>query len=475
MHEQDIIDRVSPLAGVGPNDIDFVGSTTLEPIAMLVALVLTAAAFLVPRRHALLMLVICACVIAPAQRVVLAGFDFTFLRIICGMLVVRILIRGEHRGLKAGPVDVAVGAWAVVTAVAFSVLHGTSIAMVNRLGFLYDVLLVHFVVRALIRDWEDVRSFARGVAVVALPVMCVMLHEQSTGRNLFSLFGGVPEYTRVRLGRLRCQGAFSHPILAGTFWMVMLPVMCSLLRGSARDRLLGLAGGAAAVVIAWTTASSTPIIALLVVLGGLGLFAVARWARYLAYGTIGMLGLLHLAMQAPVWHLLARIPGVPGSTGWYRYLIINEFVEHFGDWWLIGSRDPSGWFQWGLTDIANQYVANGINGGLLALGLFVAAIVLGFLAIGRAMRRPDAAPIDRWASWCVGIALLTNCAAWFAVAYFGQAAMLLPLVFGLCAAMPTVVARSALVCTVEGRDAEGRPWVRRTLALPGPASGVSGR
>jgi len=452
------------------SSLDFVGVTTVEPLAVLLAMAFAAAACLAPRRYALVALVACACFIAPAQRVVVGGFDMTFLRIMVGVLAVRVVVRSEYRDLRAGPVDVAVGAWALVTAIAFSILHGGTAAVVNRLGFLYDVVLVHFIVRALVREWDDVRALARGIAVVALPVMCFMLVEKSTGRNLFAVFGGVPEITRERYGRLRCQGAFAHPILAGTFWVVMLPVMCSLLRGSHRDRLLGIAGIVAATTIAWTSASSTPLIALLVVLGGLGLFTMHRRVRWLAAGGgVGLVG-LHFMMQAPVWHLLARMPLVPGSTGWYRYLIINEFVEHFGDWWLIGSRDPSGWFQWGLPDIANQYVANGVNGGLLAFGLFIAAIACAFAAVGRSMRRPDATPRDLWLAWCVGVALLVNVAAWFAVAYFGQAVMLTPFIFALCAALPAVAGRPLVLCTVRGRAGNGTPFVRR-LVGPAPAGG----
>ena len=42
-----------------------------------------------------------------------------------------------------------------------------------------------------------------------------MILEHLTGRNVFSVFGGVPEFTVIREGKLRAQAAFAHAIVAG--------------------------------------------------------------------------------------------------------------------------------------------------------------------------------------------------------------------------------------------------------------------
>ena len=50
--------------------------------------------------------------------------------------------------------------------------------------------------------------------------------------------GGVPEITVVREGRLRCQGAFAHPILAGCFWAEQLPLIAALSAGNPANATL---------------------------------------------------------------------------------------------------------------------------------------------------------------------------------------------------------------------------------------------
>ena len=57
-----------------------------------------------------------------------------------------------------------------------------------------------------------------------------------------------------------------------------------------------------------------------------------RWAFF------GTLLLLHLAMNNPVWHLLARVNVVGGSTGWHRYHLIDKAIEHL-EWWVPSAHN----------------------------------------------------------------------------------------------------------------------------------------
>ncbi len=76
--------------------------------------------------------------------------------------------------------------------------------------------------------------------VILVPLVAAMLYEKATGRNVFAVLGGVSEMTLIREGKLRAQGAFQHPILAGTFGATVLPLMVGLMRmkdrGLRRDR-----------------------------------------------------------------------------------------------------------------------------------------------------------------------------------------------------------------------------------------------
>jgi hypothetical protein len=48
-------------------------------------------------------------------------------------------------------------------------------------------------------------------------------------------------------------------------------------------------------------------------------------------------------MKAPVWFLIARIDLAGGSSGYHRAMLIDTFLRHFGDWWLLGTKDAFSW------------------------------------------------------------------------------------------------------------------------------------
>src|SRR6266550_611580 len=179
---------------------DFYGQTTLHPLGLGAVMVI------VPRRYATWPMIVIACFISSAQRVVIAGADFTMLRLLVLVGVVRILVRNECR-LRWNRLDTIVAAWALAGAAVPVFRVGPSI-LINRAGYLYDAVGLYFLFRLLIRDWDDVRAAIRSLMWCSLPAAGFILLEWQTGHNLFSIFGGVPEITSVRDGRIRCQGAF---------------------------------------------------------------------------------------------------------------------------------------------------------------------------------------------------------------------------------------------------------------------------
>ena len=72
-----------------------------------------------------------------------------------------------------------------------------------------------------------------------------------------------------------------------------------------------------------------------------------------------------------------------------------------------------------MWDTANQYVANAISGGLLALILFIAVIVYGFKYVGRARQ---AAPDKRQALflWALGAALFAHTISFIGITLWDQ-------------------------------------------------------
>ena len=430
-----------------PSLTEYQNQTTAHPLGVFLLVLLAAATLLVSRRWALVPMLLLACFIASAQRFIIASLDFNFLRLLLFVVVLRILIRNETAGWRWKPIDTVFLLWIACATLISTVLYGTLETFIYRLGILYDAVGLYFVCRILVRDWTDVRVFAQAAAVVSIPVALAFLVEHATARNVFSLFGGVPEITVMRDGRLRCQGPFSHPILAGCFWVSLMPLIAALWWRPGLNRVLSVVGLAASMTVVVTCASSTPVGGVLAGLVAAVVFPLRRRMAWLRWFVVFAVISLHLVMKAPVWHLISRVSFARGSTGWYRYKLIDDFITHFDEWWFIGTESRATWFGEGYWQITNQYVAEGVNGGLLTLLLFLAIIALAFHGVGRiwrraaqrryriapwteALRRDRRRPFSRRAAgtgantamaWALGVALFMNCVMFTGVTYFGQA------------------------------------------------------
>lgn len=410
------MDEVARMAG---SDVEWANQTTVHPLGLLMLAACGLALLAVPRRHAVFPMLALACLVAPAQRIVLLGLDFDFLRILvlCGWI--RVLTRAETDAFAWKPLDFVLLVYAATNTLAHTLLMGTSAAFINRLGFSFDAVGMYFLFRCLVRDWDDVRRVALGLILLSFPVAIAFLIESATGRNAFAAFGGVPAVTVVREGRLRCQGPFPHAIMAGCFWAAVLPLIAALWWNSRVRRARVILGVVCVITIVFFTASSTPVMAVIfAVLGGL-LFPVRQHLRTIRWCVLLLLLALHFMMKAPVWHLLARVNIVSGSTGWHRYHLVDQAINRVGEWWLLGTETTANWGA-GLQDVTNHFVLEGVQGGLITLSLFVAAITLAFQGVGRAWRRMASQSSALAMSWSLGVVLFVHCTSFVAVSYFGQ-------------------------------------------------------
>lgn len=393
--------------------------TTLHPLGLAAVLILGMSMLLAPRSYVVVPMIVMACFVAPAQRVVVFTLDFNLLRILVLFGWVRVLLQHEFRGLRWKSIDIVIILWGISGLVIQVLQHGSIDVFIYRLGVMFDAVGMYFLFRCLIRNPEDVARIITWICVISVPVAAAFLIEHATARNMFSIFGGVPEITTLREGRLRCQGAFAHPILAGCFWASFMPLMASGWWGSTRRRVLAAVGLGSSLVIIYACASSTPVAAVILALGAACLFPLRRWMSWIRWGGLGLLVVLHLVMKAPVWHLISRIDLVGGSTGWHRYIIIDQTIEHFDEWWLLGTTSTAQW-GWRLFSLTNEFTIEAVGGGLLTLLLFVGIFALGFSAVGRLWRTYSP---DRWRvalAWGLGAALFVHVASCMGAAYVGQ-------------------------------------------------------
>lgn len=404
----------------------FGGGTTesqILPFTLLVIFVSSALILFLPRKYVIVPLIFAAVLIPLGQVAVIGPFHFFVLRILILMGWVRLIGSGiiwsvKSNGFTINSVDRMFVLWSLSNAIAFLFLYPHLEALINRSGFLYGAIGTYFLLRFLIQDSEDIDRVIRTLAIICVIVAMAMVTERFTGRNMFSVFGGVPEFTGIRDGQLRSQGPFAHAILAGTFGAVLVPLFVGL-RQKGQFKGTAMIAIIAATVIVITSASSTPISACAAGVAGLCFWPFRKRMRWFRWGAVTLLVTLHIIMEAPVWALIARVGVIGASSGYHRYMLIDQTIRHFGDWWLYGVKGTVDW-GWNMGDTANQFVETAVTGGLATLLLLIALIACAFRKIGIARKSWEDSPGAERSLWALGVCLFSNVVAFFGITYFDQ-------------------------------------------------------
>ena len=433
------------------SSFDYVNQNTVHPLglaALAVACILVA---LGPIRLIPLILIGLAVYIPSAQRLVLGGADFPFLRLVILVAIARLLLAHRLMIFRIGAMDLLVFAGASAKLLLMPAVTGDLGILVQQVGSAIDTVGMYLVARATIRSVEDITALASRAFLVCLPVAAVFAIERATGRNMLSVFGGIPLFTDVREGRLRCQGAFQHAILAGCYFVALLPLWLGLWRTSQRARWTAIGGTLLTVLIVFTTASSTPVAALLFVAFAFIAYTFWMHLRLVWLAAIVVAVALHFIMERGIWHVIARIDLVGGSTGWHRYHLIEQAINHLGEWWAVGTLSTRHW-GWGLQDVTNQYLLEGVRGGVWAMFALMATIVLGLRACGFWLRRLPPGSAHHLVVYGIGASLFAQAAIFLAVSYFGQNTM----IWYLTIALGAFLAESAAVEVARTRAAQAQ-------------------
>lgn len=378
------------------------------------------------RHWATTAIILGVCYLTQGQMVDVIFFHFTAIRILLLLGLIRTLAKGEMRALQFGPID-----WALIiyslTLFAVPVIRlGTFDAVVYQLGLLYNIYLSYFVFRILVRNEKDIELILSMLALLIIPLALLMIMESITGRTAFFDFGGfVDEVSVVRDGHVRCQGPFRQAITAGSFGATLGLLYVGLIFATKDNRKKFYAGLGASLAILITAHSSGPLLGF-----ALGLMALALWrfrlhTRIFRWGLVGALIGLQFVMKDPVWFILARLGDLVGGGGYHRAYLIDRFINDYAAWFLIGSDDTSSWFPYqlytGKADITNQFVADGLNGGILGLILSVALAVRCYQQLGTALKKARIQSLDKEKMlWCIGSIYTGSIGILFSVTYFDQ-------------------------------------------------------
>ncbi|MCU1241300.1 MAG: hypothetical protein JWO71_2026 [Candidatus Acidoferrum typicum] len=398
--------------------------TVLHPIVLVAMLIAIALIFLLPRKYVIWPVMCMAFLVPLGQEILIGGLHFFVFRIILLTVALRMLastfssVEGIF-GDRLGTLDVVFVFWAFFRALAGALVFSfNSGALVYQAGFLLDALGGYFVLRYLIQDNDDIYRAIRAFAAVSCVIAVCMVFERLHQVNVFGLLGGVRVTPEIRNGSVRSQGPFQHELLAGAFGATLLPLFV-LLWKSGKSKALAAIGVLSATAMVLTTESSTPVLAY-----GAGLVAICAWplrrhVRLIRWGTVFALISLHLVMKAPVWYLIQRVDVIGGSSGYHRATLVNDFITHFGDWWLIGTTENARW-GFNMWDMCNQFVAEGQVGGLATFLCFLALVCICFSRIGTARKTVEGDRDKEWYFWLFGAALFSHVVGFFGISYFDQ-------------------------------------------------------
>jgi hypothetical protein len=224
-------------------------------------------------------------------------------------------------------------------------------------------------------------------------------------------------------------------------------------------------------VIIFACSSSTPMLSAMVAAAGLAVFGYRHIRKRIWVSVLVSLAVLQLFMDRPVWHLFARVDLVGGSTGWHRFIILETFFEHFDKWWVSGESDATSWGVWQMRDITNQFILEGLRGGLLTLLCFTAVVIYAFGNVGRSLTAmaPLKNEFAERVAWLVGVTIFLHTVTFFGVSYFGQMTAILYMHIALCGALAAQIVPNLLAGNAPVPEVPETPRSRRARIAAGAA------
>jgi len=373
-------------------------------------------------------------------RVSIGTIDISAGRIVVAVLLLRCLFDDRlWRSFLWSRLDTWVALAMTVFAGMYILTHPFSAALENRGGFLMDTFLTYLATRLCISDRRDLATFAKGIAVVLVPMAVLGVVEATTSsyvyRNLHQYCPWRPDVplVRPRFGLARAHGSFSHSIMFGASFVMFLPMVWALRHHKGFWSKLAYPVTAVLVLGALSSMSSAPWGMLLVVLLALGLQKYAHWLKAVLVGLVICCLLVEVASNRPFYHVILQYGNFGRGDWWQRAKLIDSAIEDIGQWWLAGygGKDPG----WGaasgmaFTDCNNEFLLKGVRCGLLGVIALVAILVVAFRSLIRSYSRTTDRELRSF-YWAMGSALVGIIVIWQGVSFFGQMPALFYLLLG---------------------------------------------
>ncbi len=407
----------------------------MNNLAIAFTIVNATALLTIPRKYAFLPLIIGACYMTRAQGFDIGSASFNVVRMLIFIGFIRIILRNERPIGLGNIIDKMVLFWAAA-AISSSIFHQEiSSALVYRLGLVYDICGIYFLCRIFCQSYDELIFLIRATVVLLLPIATAMLIEQIKTFNMFSYFGGVSQIPPIREGRIRAQGPFSHPILAGTVGAICLPLSICIWNKHKKTSLLG---NIVCITIIYCSSSSGPVLSTMAAIGALLLWKFRKKMKFFKWiGVISYI-LLDLMMNRPAYYIMSSIDVAGGSTGWHRARLIQSAFEHINEWWAGGTDYTRHWMPTGVswspnhTDITNYYIKMGVIGGLPLMIALIAIFWFSYKSLGKLIEYEiDDTSVSKFTFWALGSSLFAIVTTSVSVNFFDQSFLFVYLIIAL--------------------------------------------
>ncbi len=212
-----------------------------------------------------------------------------------------------------------------------------------------------------------------------------------------------------------------------------------------KDKILGILGILSLIVIIISTHSGGPILTLLSACFAIILYSKRKHMKVIVWGGITCIFLLSVYMKAPIWYLMSKVSSLVGGTGWHRAYLIDQAIGHINEWWLFGTNQTSHWMPYALSaesnmsDITNQFLVEGVRGGLVTMLIFIYLIYMLFKALNINIKHEGENKRNTLFLWVLGSSLFAHVISFFGVSYFDQITVVLFFLIGTISATTNII------------------------------------
>jgi len=371
--------------------------------------------------------------------------DIVVGRFVVAVLLVRCILSDELRSRFVWcPLDTFVAISMAVSVVTYFFTADKPVMLIveSRGGFLMDTWCAYLAARFVVNDRRKLISLIKCIGVILVPLALLGVVESVTGWQAFAPLWRFSPWFREggrfvadkRFGFTRAVGPFSHTILFGGGFAMLLPLIYYLRHERNRWHSLAYVLSGIALLGALSSFSSGPWVMTFVVIFCLALEGHKRWVKRLFLFSVFSCIVIGIASNRPFYHVLADMANPLGGAGWHRAKLIDLAIENFDKWWMVGYGDEDpGWGEslgmtW--TDVTNEYILSGVRYGILGVLATLAVLAQAFRGLLTTYRKM-AHPAMKSLCWAFGSMLFGVAVTWVSVSFFGQITTLFHLCLGM--------------------------------------------